>query len=114
MLVTRWRRGCPAYFRSLLVEPVRFERYTDELAHAEKLLGFDAEGERCFYRHRYALLEGRFDQDDMPWSLLLYGEEVTAWRLRDGDWLKAEERAGVQCRENPSRQISVQPDFPLP
>jgi hypothetical protein len=84
----RWLLECPPEVAPLLDEPVRFEHHEDRDIPALKLHGLDAAGRRCYYRHLYAVRDETFDDDDLPTRVETYREQVTAWRLPDGRWLR--------------------------
>lgn len=83
-----WDRRLPAALRDSVRVPQRFESHEDASARSRKLIGFDANGERCFYRHAFIVTELRFDVDEWPLELPIYWEQVDAWRLADGRWLR--------------------------
>ena len=83
----------PEKFRSRIVAPVRVEHHVDASANASKTHGFDRNGLRCYYRHTFTLTEERFDAEEFPLEINVYREQVLAWRLDDGKWLKLKESA---------------------
>jgi hypothetical protein len=78
----------PQQYREKVVPPVRVESHVDHSAQASKSHGFDRDGRRCYYRHAFTLSEQRFDADEFPLEVDVYEEQVLAWRLTDGSWLK--------------------------
>lgn len=82
-----WRQGLPRDCFDLVVPPRRFRTHRDEEASAQKLNGFDADGQRCFVRHDHTLVIEGFDIDEMPITVAVRHERRTAWRLHSGQWL---------------------------
>jgi hypothetical protein len=83
-----WAEQLKGEVARLVEAPVRFERHEDRSVPASKVIGYDARGERCYYRHQYVMREERFDEDDLPMRVETWHEEVTAWRMRDSRWLR--------------------------
>ena len=83
----------PEKFRSRVIAPVRVEHHIDTSANASKTHGFDRDGLRCYYRHAFTMTEERFDAEEFPLEINVYREQVLAWRLDDGKWLKLKEWA---------------------
>jgi hypothetical protein len=97
--------------------PFRHERFDDETSQAykNKILGYDRNGECCYYRHQYALTQAALDDDDNFYEEQAYFEEVKAWRLASGNWLSRTTRAGQtgDCRERTLRSDhAIVPDGP--
>ena len=82
-----WRQRLPRHWRPAVVPPLRFEIQREYEAAAFRLYGFDDDGGPCYYHQRYLLNALRSDDDESLYSALVYGEEVEAWRLKDGRWL---------------------------
>lgn len=82
-----WNLQLPTEYLQHVIEPVAFEHHHEPSVSADKILGFDVCGERCFYFHAYTLTEEAFDVDEVPLCVDVYHERVFAWRLCDGRWL---------------------------
>lgn len=82
------RMQAPAQFSEKLIPPAQLQHYTDHAARARKIKGFSQEGLPCFYFHSYSMLESRIDCDDCAYELIVYFEQVVAWRLDDGHWIQ--------------------------
>ncbi|MFN3397972.1 MAG: hypothetical protein ACK4ZS_05480 [Sulfurimicrobium sp.] len=95
-MTIEWTRDLPNGEAALVCPPLRFERFSEPEARAEKVLGYDARGEVCYYRHAYALVECFFDADDLPCESEVFYETVTAWRLADRRWLTCLRQGGAQ------------------
>lgn len=82
-----WQRHLPENWRASVVEALDFSQYREYEMPASRTLGHDADGELCFYAHRYMLTESRSDDDEDFYEVVAYSETVRAWRLHDGRWL---------------------------
>ena len=82
-----WRCGLPAKWRDAVVVPLEMKTHRDYEADAVRTLGRDEDGGLCFSTHRYVLREFRSDDGDDFFMAPIYGEALSAWRLRDGRWL---------------------------
>lgn len=96
MVVEEWTRDLPSGQAGLAGSPLRFERFSEPEVRAEKVLGYDVNGEVCYYRHAYALTESYLDEDDLPCESEVFYETVTAWRLADRRWLTYLRQGGEQ------------------
>ena len=96
-----WQKGLPAEWRVAAVEPFTFATFREYEIPASRTLGYDEEGQPCYYRHSYLLGELCSDDDEEFYEHIAYGEEVEAWRLRDERWLtwRVEHEDGG-CRVN--------------
>ncbi len=72
----QWDEYLPREYRRQTVTPAYFEHHVDESAKAERTLGFDESGKRCFYRHRFSLTEERFDSEEFPIEVALYRDRA--------------------------------------
>jgi hypothetical protein len=88
-----WEKHLPAEYRSRVVRPIAFEQHTEQSANAVRIVGFDADGVRCFECHSFVLTEDGFDADEFPIRYDVYYERVFAWRLRDGRWIRVKSYA---------------------
>jgi len=88
----RWLNELPRPYLATVVMPVRYETHCDALAHAQKVVGLDAEGRRCYVRHLHTVVEQRFDIDEFPLDVAACSERRVAWRLRSGRWLMLADR----------------------
>ena len=84
----QWIKQLPSEYINHIVRPIAFERHTDSLAKAVRIIGFDSRGTKCFDCHSFVLQEEGFDIDEFPIQFDVYYERVIAWRLRHGQWLK--------------------------
>ncbi len=83
-----WEKQLPREYLDHVIHPVGFEYHTEPTANAERVIGFDSQGDRCFYFHSFVLAEECFDIDELPIQIDIYYERVIAWRLRQGRWIK--------------------------
>jgi len=86
-MVELWKKLLPHEYRTRIVRPIAFEHHTEPSANADKIIGFDGHGSRCFYYHSFLLTEEGFDVDELPILVDVYYERVIAWRLRRGRWM---------------------------
>jgi hypothetical protein len=84
----QWKKMLPREYRNRVISPATFERHTEPSANAERIIGFDSSGTRCFYFHSFLLTEEGFDVDEFPILIDVYYESVIAWRLRQGHWIR--------------------------
>ncbi|MDR2164623.1 MAG: hypothetical protein LBO79_03135 [Zoogloeaceae bacterium] len=82
-----WRARLPAAWRALADPPLELRRYRDEELAAERMVGYDADGNACYTAHRFCIVEPRSDDDETFYAVVTYGEELAAWRLIDERWL---------------------------
>ena len=82
-----WQKGLPVEWRVAAVAPLNFSIFREYEIPASRTLGYDEEGQPCYYRHSYVLGELCSDDDEEFYEHIAYGEEVEAWRLRDERWL---------------------------
>ena len=82
-----WKSKLPVEWQSMVVAPCEITRHKEYEIAAERILGVDEDGVRCFYAHSYMLAGYRSDDDEEFYSVIVYGESVRAWRLRDDRWL---------------------------
>ncbi|CAG0951171.1 hypothetical protein MTYP_00199 [Methylophilaceae bacterium] len=83
-----WDHLLPSEYCNRVVQSNAYRQYTDDYANAEKIIGFDDNGERCFYYHAFTITEEGFDIDEFPILIDAYYECVVAWRLREGKWVR--------------------------
>jgi hypothetical protein len=84
----QWKKLLPREYRKRVIRPATFEYHTEPTANAEKIIGVDSRGTRCFYFHAFPLTEEGFDVDEFPILVDVYYERVIAWRLRQGQWIR--------------------------
>lgn len=84
-----WEKLLPTEYLTQVATPVKFEHHRDSMANAEKIIGFDEMGERCFVSHAFTLTEEGFDADEFPLLIKVYYERVSAWRLQYGMWVRS-------------------------
>lgn len=82
-----WQQALPMDWRPAIIQPLCFATYTEHEMPASRSLGYDEDHNACYYRHVFLLSAVRSDDDEEYYSAVVYGEEVRAWRLRDGRWL---------------------------
>lgn len=83
-----WDDRLPGEYRYRVIEPVAFERHAEPSANAVRIVGFDAQGTKCYDCHTFMLQEECFDIDEFPILFDVYYERVISWRLRHGQWIK--------------------------
>lgn len=86
-----WLARLPFDRLSLIVQPVRVEKFHDDLTPASKWRGYDGSGMLCYYRHSFSQWEDIFDRD-APLLRLILSEHLEAWRLQDDRWLRRVQR----------------------
>ncbi len=82
-----WKEKLPLEWQAMVIVPCEITRYQEYEITAERMIGIDEEGVRCFYAHSYVLADYRSDDDEEFYPVITYGENVRAWRLRDERWL---------------------------
>jgi hypothetical protein len=83
-----WNIHLPTQYRNRVIPPIAFEHHTEPSVRADKIIGFDEKGERCFYFHSFWLTEEGFDVDEFPILIEAYYERVIAWRHAKGHWIR--------------------------
>ena len=109
--VPGWMIDLPEEYLRETQAPQRYESFEQpDMPRTYKILGYDGNGECCYYLHRYALNRVLLDDDDNFYEEESYFEEVKAWRLASGAWLSRNIRAGGtgDCRAR-----SMEPDYSL-
>jgi hypothetical protein len=91
-----------------VIAPVSLQLHRDAQAHASKLIGFDADGRRCFVRQLHTATADCFDIDEFPVEVALFRERHIAWRMRDGRWLLHSDR--LERLESCRPQLIERPD----
>ena len=84
---TAWLAYLPREWREMVIAPLDFVEYHEYEVAASRCLGYDVDGQACYYAHGYALNEPRSDDDEEFYQVVVYSETVHAWRLRDERWL---------------------------
>jgi len=87
-MVASLKKLIPREYRNRVVKPVTLEHHAEPSANADKVFGYDARGNRCFYYHSFLLRDEGFDIDEFPIQIDVYYECVVAWRLRRGNWIR--------------------------
>lgn len=82
-----WDEMIPAEYRDRVVRPITFEHHTEPSVSANKIIGFDVCGKRCFHFHSFLITDEGFDIDEFPILIDVYYERVIAWRLLEGKWI---------------------------
>ena len=104
-----WQQALPAEWRAQAIAPLRFTIHRDYEMPASRTLGYDQDGQTCYYQHTFALGEPRSDDDEEFYEAIVHGEEVHAWRLRDQRWLGwSVIRKEGDCRGNRGRYSFAQ------
>ncbi|MBY0578849.1 MAG: hypothetical protein K2P57_07360 [Burkholderiales bacterium] len=83
-----WNEHLPQQYLDQALEPVSFERFEEPEAMAVKCMGYDNLRQCCFYRHQFSLTRAVMDEDESFHEEETYFEEVRAWRLENGKWLR--------------------------
>ncbi len=83
-----WNALLPRKYHNSVVPPIAFEHHAEPSLRADKIIGFDDSGKRCFYYQSFLLAEEGFDIDEFPILIEAYYERVIAWRHRKGHWIK--------------------------
>jgi hypothetical protein len=82
-----WATQLPPEWIAQVVVPLSFDVFRDYEIAALRTLGRDEDGNACFHAYRFIVHEPRSDDDEEFYQVAVYGESLTAWRLRDGRWL---------------------------
>lgn len=82
-----WQKKLPEEWRGAVIAPLDFATWHEYEMPASRCLGYDEDGEPCYYRHVFLLGALRWDDDEEYYEDFVYGEDVQAWRLRDERWL---------------------------
>ena len=82
-----WQKALPIEWRDAAIAPLNFTTYREYEMPASRTLGYDEEGQACYYCHTYILSSLCSDDDEEFYEAIAYGEEVQAWQLRDERWL---------------------------
>ena len=83
-----WNNLLPRKYHNRVISPVSFQHHSEPSLRADKIIGVDAGGKRCFYYHSFLLTEEGFDIGEFPILIETYYERVFAWRHRKGYWIK--------------------------
>ncbi|NNM82163.1 MAG: hypothetical protein HKL98_06140 [Burkholderiales bacterium] len=92
-----WDETLPVAYLGKAFAPVRFEQFEDADARSSRSIGYDAVGACCYYRHFFCLTRVVLEEDDLFGEEESFYEEVIAWKLANGKWLKRTERGGNAC-----------------
>ena len=82
-----WAKLLPPDWREQVIVPVEFDVFREYEMAAERTTGRDENGLPCYCAHLYVLHELRSDDDEDYYQAVVYGESLSAWRLRDERWL---------------------------
>jgi len=82
-----WRQFLPAEWQDAVEAPLHFKHYREYEMNAQRTVGYDADDQPCFTAHRVIVTRPVSDDDEEYYSVVSYGEEMAAWRLRDDRWL---------------------------
>ncbi len=107
-----WLQHLPAEWRAQVVSPLEVRTYQDYEMAAVRVVGYDGEEKPCYTAHRFALTELRSDDGEEFYTVLTYGEELSAWRLRDERWLVWREIRGEEDCAKASTFYSLSQDMP--
>jgi hypothetical protein len=97
-----WNILLPSQYRNRVIPPLTFEHHAEPVLRADKIIGFDDGGKRCFYYHSFLLTEEGFDIDEFPILIEAYYEVVIAWRHQKGHWIKVKSYSNKLDRCNKS------------
>lgn len=102
-----WDEHLPAQYLGLALIPVVFERFDEPEAQAVKCMGYNSLKQCCFYRHQFTLTRAVMDEDESFHEEETYFEEVRAWRLENGSWLRRTVTGGEagNCRSRNLRPV---------
>ncbi len=102
-----WDKYLPAEYLEHSMTPVSFERFDEPGVQAVKHLGYDGKMQCCFYRHQFTLTQAVMDEDESFSEEETYFEEVLAWRLKNGTWLRRTTTRGPagNCRRRLSHPL---------
>ena len=106
----------PDDYLAQVILPCRYERFQEAPVQAYKLLGYDLNGDCCYHQRHFVLDRELLDDEDNFSEDDRYFEEVKAWRLTSGDWLRCTIQAGCagDCRSRSLRPayaiVSNRPD----
>jgi hypothetical protein len=112
---TRWLAHLPAEWRDLVDPPWEFRQYQDdqgEALAAVRVVGYDVDGQPCYTAHRVDFIEPRSDDDEVFYTVVTYGEELAAWRLRDERWLIWREIRTEENQEDARSFYSLSQEMP--
>lgn len=79
----QWSDRLPPTWKPLANQPMWVEIQRDSDSQAERWLGFDEDESPCFCRYIFQIPLGQSHEPGVS----MYGEDLAAWRLRDGRWL---------------------------
>lgn len=82
-----WRSLLPSEWLHEAVAPAVFRVFREFEMPARRVLGYDSANRPCYCSYDYRLVDLRSDDDEDFYEALVYGESLTAWRLRDERWL---------------------------
>ena len=82
-----WQLSLPAEWRTMAVVPLDFQVYREYEIAAERIVGQDEDGRPCFITYTYQLTEPRSEDGEGFYLETVYGEAVSAWKLKDERWL---------------------------
>ena len=102
-----WDTCLPEEFLHRVHVPVQFEIHEDESLAAKKILGFDLDGDRCFYFHIFQLTEERFDEEENIYEAICYREMIFGWKTREARWLKL--KASADYAWGCNKRVSIHP-----
>jgi hypothetical protein len=77
----------PVQWRGMAIVPSELRAYRDYEMAAERVAGWDENGQFCYCCSRFIIAETRSDDDEEFYQVAAYAESRSAWRLRDGLWL---------------------------
>lgn len=97
-----WNTLLPSQYRNRVIPPQTFEHHAEPALRADKIIGFDDGGKRCFYYHSFWLTEEGFDIDEFPILIEAYYEVIIAWRHQKGHWIKVKSYSNKLDRCNKS------------
>ncbi|MDR2364750.1 MAG: hypothetical protein LBD68_02705 [Zoogloeaceae bacterium] len=107
-----WREHLPPEYQALIITPLDIRHYRDYEMAAERCIGEDGDGKPCFIAHRFGLFEPRSDDGEEFYVVLIYGESLAAWRLRDDRWLTWHEIRNEESGEEARSFYCFSPEMP--
>ena len=82
-----WSIDLPIRFKGEVVTPLAFEIQRDCAVAAARVMGRDKNDTPCYCAYSYAITELCYDDGDMFGEAVVFAEELSGWRLRNGRWL---------------------------
>lgn len=108
---SQWAVHLPLDWRDAVDLPLYFERHVEYEMSAERVIGYDTDGHRCYIAHHFDLTSLASDDDEEFYEVVTYSEAMAAWRLRDGRWLIFRRIQKLHCKDS-SSFYTISPEMP--